>query len=273
MCQRIVFKAFLVGVLGLLSMGMSTQAYSEPVVSREEFLQIQKLSKKVLSLFPRDKYLILGIGRSPTPLQAYFDVTEPGYFSTLPLSNFNHYHPGNEEHADPSLWELTVADKQKLFRHFDKFIPSEKSLAGRTLVTIDYSNQGSSVISSNQYISKYLEENGRRKQHIATIIADTQADYVLNNFREAGLTNLTMLVLKEESLVTQRIDRLWWKRFSKFRRYLIKESRAAVANKEGYSKILRSMRKHLGTPELNCQEYLAAPFPIQVKRILPERLR
>lgn len=228
-------------VVSLSSFASITAAKGVSLTKRE-FRQIRNLAQEIQSRFPPDQYFVLGIGRSPTPLLAYFSITSPGYAGQLPLSDFGTYRLQLKKNESIPRTSLTAGQERLLFQHFDNFIPSEVDLRGRKLVTIDYANRGDTTISSYEYLAKYLRIRGRPKQSTLVIASDDGPENLKKSFRGEGLTNVTVIVVRQTLLLAKRIHDEAYKNFSEYGRYFVGEKSAKVRNPD-YLKLVEAFEK------------------------------
>ncbi|MEO7163363.1 MAG: hypothetical protein ABI041_10630 [Bdellovibrionia bacterium] len=103
------------------------------------------MTRKIIKMCDPKDCMVIGIGRSPTPLIATLQNLHSNYASSIPLSNFRY----NESNP------LSKEDSQKLFLHFSNFLPNETVRNGRKLMIIDYSLSGASIESAKDYFLKY----------------------------------------------------------------------------------------------------------------------
>lgn len=123
---------------------------SSAEVGKKEFESIEKVSLYILSHYPKDEYIYVGIGRSPVPVMAYLQSEENTLIRNLPLTNFRH---GTETYPP-----LTHMEESKLFQHFDRYLPSDSELKGRAkILAIDLAVGGASLATSQSYLDKYIK--------------------------------------------------------------------------------------------------------------------
>ena len=59
-------------------------------LSNFEYQEIKKISKQIMEDCPPKSCVVIGVGRSPSPILAFLEQYEEGYAHPLPLSNFRH---------------------------------------------------------------------------------------------------------------------------------------------------------------------------------------
>jgi hypothetical protein len=141
-----------------------------------EFKEISCVVERILTRYPPDRFIILGLGRSPTPLTAYLQASDleraisatsstrvaslVGMLATstfnLPLSNFRY---GRKEY--PPLTDLKRLEI--LYSHFDRYIPESKYTESRNFLLIDFCQSGNSLMAASDYVTRYLRLRGREE--------------------------------------------------------------------------------------------------------------
>lgn len=111
---------------------------------------IQLISQAITEVCSPQDCLVIGIGRSPTPITVNLkEVVSPNYAWNLPLSSFHHSIHGDSDLPPPVL--------EKLFQHFKKFLPDLNVLQKRKLLLVDFVFSGASLISAKEHIREYYE--------------------------------------------------------------------------------------------------------------------
>jgi hypothetical protein len=127
---------------------------------------IGDLCDKIITDYPPDEYLYVGIGRSPAPLIAYFQNRRLETL-TIPLSDFR---PRNETWSltDDVLVErtgwgvvqgrprLSGPRRVALFTHFSNYFPARPS-RDRILV-IDYTQSALSLVAAQEQLQRFFSE-------------------------------------------------------------------------------------------------------------------
>lgn len=249
----------------------SSLVVADPKMKVSEFLELKSLSERIVKIFPPEKFFLLGVGRSPTPIRAYLDVLYPGYSSTLPLSNFRDYRPNARKIGIFPAKRLTQEEELRLFAHFDKHIPSVSDLAGRKLVTFDYSNMGESVLSTNEYIAKYLKTRGRSPHITSTVTTDWQRDEILNLLRAAGFEGGVIFELKDKSELGLALDEMKFKLDSEYSRFDFVSGQKYFTRRKSYNSFVRYMKSAItrySNLARTCPDFLSQQkFKERVRRI------
>jgi hypothetical protein len=156
----ILFKAPLLWG-GNLSFG-SFSTPSSPLDNPDLLREIVSLAQKVQILCPPEDCYYLGVGRSPTPIVAYFQTINPLLSSTLPLSSFRFQHPYPSTLQAQKDQELRLKEGvlERIYEHFDRFLPQEEQLDQKRILLMDYTVTGMSLSSTLYYVRKYYEERG-----------------------------------------------------------------------------------------------------------------
>jgi HEAT repeat protein len=119
-------------------------AFAYPPLGEEEFKTIELIGIRIADACPKETCIVIGIGRSPTPIMAYLQAYDTAKAINLPLSNFRNKNLTNEQE--------TI-----LFNHFDKFIDPSHELAGKNeIIVLDLSTSGVSLSAAVFYIRKYV---------------------------------------------------------------------------------------------------------------------
>lgn len=146
--------------------GTKYTALSRPV-SAELFEAIVKTTEKLVNVCGPG-CLMIGLGRSPTPLIAQAQIMNQ-YAISMPLSDFRPLlgfnetsssipkfpEPYNSPQLSQMFHELSAAEEEILFKHFDAFIGSRMKGLSRLLL-IDFSQSGASLYATQRYLEKWL---------------------------------------------------------------------------------------------------------------------
>lgn len=139
----------------LLSLTGSELAHSYPL-SITQLHEIKATAKEIEARCPQDSCYLVTVGRSPTPFNAYFQLTGSMNVKSLPLSNFR-YEVHDHQDLPPVL-------KAKLFRHFDRFLPTASELGERRILFLDFGVSGCSFLSFQKFIRHYRKSRGIRAE-------------------------------------------------------------------------------------------------------------
>lgn len=158
-----IAKSFLSGILlvAFASASFTSTTASAPPddlwlyqVTHAEYEQIRELCAQIMAKYPPDEYLYVGLGRSPTPLIAYFqEFLGKNHALHLPIGGLN-YTDAEDLWNKPSTRSLVV-------KHFDAFFPKPHVIKGRKLLVLDYASSGRSLQQSRKLLKNYFEVKRR----------------------------------------------------------------------------------------------------------------
>lgn len=156
-------KALFFGVtLFLAALSCSAQ-----VLSDAEYTELRAVVEKIEGMFQRDRYVVVGLGRSPTPIVAFLQLGDSGSAVNLPMSDA----VGFQSALLKSQGRWT---REKLFDHFDRFVPSDAELRGKDVVLIDFCMTGRSLVFASSILKKYFAD--RRRQTKVLPVPVTMSD-------------------------------------------------------------------------------------------------
>lgn len=151
-------KIRLVSLGILLQVVLSSIAWGVEVNSYL-FEGIVAISNSIEKLCPSDECVVIGLGRSPTPLIAYLQLKrlekkeKLEYAWNLPLSSFRHGSGGRPK--------LEGAYLEKLTQHFNIYFPNADELAGRRILLVDYGATGESLVGAALHLQDYLSARSK----------------------------------------------------------------------------------------------------------------
>lgn len=139
---------------------LADQSHAE--IGKAEFESIQGVSNYILNKYPRDQYLYLGIGSSPTPVIAYLKTENETMVRNLPLASFRY---GVSRSPEFTGAQLSRASEDLLYTYMDYFIPNVSELGERkNILLIDFAFRGTTLVSAEIYLNRYLKSRGRNIQ-------------------------------------------------------------------------------------------------------------
>lgn len=123
----------------------------------ELWKEISDLVTEITHRFPPDQYYYVGVGRSPTPIIAL--LQELGLDAlNLPLTQLNS-HAANVDRRFPAGFEpLKPREQERLFEHFERFLPTPQQLKGRRILLIDYTINGFGLRNARSYLRLFAEK-------------------------------------------------------------------------------------------------------------------
>ncbi len=145
-----------------------------------EFIDLYQLTYTISNHFPMDKYYYVGIGRSPAPIIATFDVIEDKLnkgnvlATTLPLTWSNSKVAKIFNTTKSLKGSLTQSQWNILKRHFEKYLPTAEELMfnGKTrkILIMDFVNTGTGLAISEAFIKSYYnEKNPQQKVEVLAL--------------------------------------------------------------------------------------------------------
>ena len=123
-------------------------------LSRRRYEDIRDGSLELLRQYPPRRYYYLTLGRSPTPIAAFLENLGADH-TNLPVSGLRKAQVAGNEVA----W----------FAHFDRFLPKEALEGSRTLLLIDRSTTGATLLKAQSILQAYLLK--RRLQVQVDVVA------------------------------------------------------------------------------------------------------
>lgn len=122
-------------------------------IGEKEFESIEKVSNHILTHYPREQYIYVGIGRSPVPIIAYLQSENRTLVRNVPLSKFQYG-------FGIASSELNPTEEATLFQHFDNYLPSNEEMGERNkILIIDFSSRATSIASAQFYLTKYIQSH------------------------------------------------------------------------------------------------------------------
>ena len=149
-----------------------------------DYRDTRKLSAIILDRCPPRNCFLVFPGRSLTPVAKYIEYFYPDSVALIPYSSIKGL-PGEifkpdaegymrdafaENFQDILKWEeyfeqhkdfqypfrhrnLSRSERENLFRHFDRFFPSDSVIRGRKVLVADFSDSGSGILSFHDYLT------------------------------------------------------------------------------------------------------------------------
>ena len=148
------------------------------------FSELEQIGQEIISLFPPDKYLYIGIGRSPAPviawLQARAKVENP---VQIPLSNFKLCKPVHGDNIGLPEFPSDEA-RAKLFRHFDNYLGMHSGFHKKWLI-IDVAESGNTLRSAGFALKEYAAEHN--VDNSVEMLAISENDQEKKYYLEMGM--------------------------------------------------------------------------------------
>ncbi len=141
-----------------------------------DYSHIVNTADDITAQSPKENHHYVGIGRSPTPIIAYFQSISNELATNFPISNFR-YHPSSR------AGELTENNEKYLNRYFrDKlgFLSGQE----KEIVFIDFSVSGQSLISLKYYYDKFQSKNPDMPKASIHFLFESRRSFILEDFQE-----------------------------------------------------------------------------------------
>lgn len=158
---------------------MTANIYAEGITS-EEFREIKNVAEQV----SEPHSIIIGSGRSPTPIITYLQLSGEKAFN-LPFSHYRQYDP-SEAFLD------RVATR--IDEHFDRFLPSPEILGDRKIIVTDFSVTSDSLITVAYHLRRYLRSKGLNNEvEAVAMCASEHREKILENAKRWGTRIRTII--------------------------------------------------------------------------------
>ncbi|MBF0361325.1 MAG: phosphoribosyltransferase [Oligoflexia bacterium] len=149
-----------------------------------EYIEIRDISLEILKRCPPKECIVIGIGRSPTPIIAFIHgLLESESAWNLPLSNFRY---GRKKS------QLQIAEGSKLekhlFSHFNNHLPTKCEIADKNILLVDFTDSGATLLAAEEYIKKYLSTLGIDQKRV-------------DRFAFYSKDNLSMITQEEQKML------------------------------------------------------------------------
>lgn len=116
-------------------------------LSDGEYAEIKSVALNILERYPPERYYYLGIGRSPTPILAFFEVLgmDRKAVSSMPMSSVKYY---------------SKSTSHKIFQNFEILAPTASVIRKRKILMIDLWNSGGSIKRAHDLLRRYYRSKG-----------------------------------------------------------------------------------------------------------------
>ncbi|MBN8541239.1 MAG: hypothetical protein J0L82_12680 [Deltaproteobacteria bacterium] len=150
---HMIFNIALLAVTNLnVAAAHTDEFYSELKNVPRAMEQYESTKEAVIDLmerFPPDKYVYVGIGKSPTPIIAFIKAIGGAEAAqSLPLTGIGPH--GSFKKNEPQ----SIA---KLHQHLSEFLPNIENLGGKKLVILDFADSATSLEFAAQEIRNFLD--------------------------------------------------------------------------------------------------------------------
>jgi hypothetical protein len=197
--------------------------------TKEEINDITLVATIVLNKCPVGTCLVVSIGRSLTPITAYFEIKKYNNSYNLPLSNFRY---GEASHETL----LSQAKEEVLFKHFDQYLPSAEQSLKKSILFIDFSSSGESISAAKKYLSQYFSEKKRENEiKFFAVAKKTDIKYIINDFNNIEFYPIPKTLSKK--LLSSAYDN-----HSKYGSYDIKKKYPSVKPNKKYFDFLLDLK-------------------------------
>lgn len=160
-----------------------------------DYRVIRKTTKLLLKQCPPQDCVLVGVGRSPTPLIAFAKALNGDDSAlSLPLSYMGPL-------FDVPILEARSGVKRKFNlsnfdQHMREFLPSDVLLGGRKIVLVDFAQSGKSLIRTNSLLRDYL---GRERPLVEmSVLGLSYYGDILKRLKEAGIGGIKVSFQAQE---------------------------------------------------------------------------
>jgi hypothetical protein len=180
----------------------AVQATCEKLLEND-LLAIQRVARYILTTFPPDEYLYVGLGGSPTPVTAYLRVCgRNARVVDVPASALSQHLGGEDE-----IWDSEEA-RGRVIGHLDRYLGAELTRNTQLLI-IDYST-GTSLLVAEYLLRRYLEQRydllpAEARERVLPLAIN---DGLRNLPAERADSRLIRIMLEEDPLFTQLLNLL-----------------------------------------------------------------
>lgn len=231
-----IVMALIPKVIVLLCLGLSS-TYAKSLDSHQDLFEAKLITENLLKRYPPEQFHFLAIGRSPTLIMAYASTVQDFYMSQLPLSDFTEFSETRQSLAGFKVSPMPPKNLKLLHEHFDLFIPSQKELAGRKLLVLDYAITGVSLMSAYEYINDYLKERGRPALSGGVALSSdfSERARLKETLRKEKFSFLKTISVKPYSGLNVALETSVYDRYSPYGRYEVGQMPSKVFNSEFFS--------------------------------------
>lgn len=132
-----------------------------------EQIDYDEISNVSLAIRRSPSEVVIGLGRGPAPFMAFLQI----FSGAAKNKNL----PFSIEGSSSSIGDwLTRDQREMLFAHFDRFIPSREITGDSSILVVDYVISGSSLKAGVQLIREYLAARGRTNRVIPVALINPQ---------------------------------------------------------------------------------------------------
>lgn len=260
-----IVMALIPKVIVLLCLGLSS-TYAKSLDSHQDLFEAKLITENLLKRYPPEQFHFLAIGRSPTLIMAYASTVQDFYMSQLPLSDFTEFSETRQSLAGFKVSPMPPKNLKLLHEHFDLFIPSQKELAGRKLLVLDYAITGVSLMSAYEYINDYLKERGRPALSGGVALSSdfSERARLKETLRKEKFSFLKTISVKPYSGLNVALETSVYDRYSPYGRYEVGQMPSKVFNSEFFSllqefELLETRTNTIRRSVKSCNLFLSLP--------------
>ncbi len=133
--------------------------YVKNTLSDDVLGEISDISKKVMTTCRPPNCIVIGVGRSPTPIVSYLNLFNNKSALELPLSNFR-YSPQVILRGEELIPRLSRKQEGKLFNYFNEFLMSKLGPEVEKVMLLDFTITGESLMSTKTYLDRFIKKQG-----------------------------------------------------------------------------------------------------------------
>lgn len=203
-------------------------------IDASEFAEIQEIGELIRRRFPSEKYVYVGLGRSPVPFAAYLTARGETVYN-LPLSGLN------------GFLGLLKGQFELLSAHFERFLPALNAIGTRKILLMDFVLSGNSLMRGADYVRAYLAGRDSTVEVVPLGFLYGPAKRLRLNPRLRG-SDVFKIPLREGALR----DQLRWhqfRRYAEFGGYHIGGPIPARETSDHYALMVKDFQRRLGEQE------------------------
>jgi hypothetical protein len=134
------------------------------ILFERQYQDVRNSTLDIVRRFPPDRYYYVGVGRSPMANVTLLQTLNPKIAMHFPASGLHGAEVIKEEHVEEYM------------RHFASLLPDEKTLGNRTLLLMDHSYTGSSIVRVREMTERYLTSIGSDRKVEAVVFSRQHAN-------------------------------------------------------------------------------------------------
>ena len=202
----------------------------EELIPHRTYLEIKRISLEILQHCPPEDCIVIGLGRSPTPITAFLKQIDKDTMN-LPLSGFK---------IHPELIEYSSDIEHSLHKHFYKYVDTTK-IDNKKVLLVDYSLSGESLFSAHFHLQKFLRSINMTNTVSSLAIAPLPG-HVKSTAEKLFIKDYTLVIPEEGQLQTNLIAS-WFDDYAEFGEARV-EQWGNVAKNSKHEKLLLHIKEY-----------------------------